>query len=110
MQMMITTQYLETLKDFSHHKSILVPHHHAASDSAMLSEVSLTEAPPQMLAMEDEVEAVEGLPNAGKKKGKMVRKKKRRVKTGPALCDCDGENQEYDQAEQAEQAEQADQV
>ena len=101
MQMMVTTQYLDTLKDFSNHKSMLVPHqwhHRAANDSAMLREAaSLTDAP-QMLAMEDE-EAAEGLPN-GKKKGKIVRKKKRRpVKTGTALCDCDGDNQ-YDQADQ----------
>ena len=113
MQIMVTTQYLDTLKDFSNHKSMLVPHHrdaNSANDSAMLREAaSLSEAPPQMLAME-EVEDVEAVEGPGKKKGKR-KKKKRVVKTGTALCDCDGDNidNQYDQAHQADQAE-ADQV
>ncbi|CAL1129332.1 unnamed protein product [Cladocopium goreaui] len=111
MQIMVTTQYLDTLKDFSNHKSMLVPHHrdaNSANDSAMLREAaSLSEAPPQMLAME-EVEDVEAVEGPGKKKGKR-KKKKRVVKTGTALCDCDGDNidNQYDQAHQAHQADQA---
>ena len=112
MQMMVTTQYLDTLKDFSNHKSMLVPPHRAtkcANASAMLRRAaSLSEAPPQMLAMEDEVE-VEGLPKG--KKGKMVRKKKKTtVKTGTALCDCDNQADQADQADPADQGAQAEQV
>lgn len=109
MQMMITTQYLDTLKDFSRHTSVVVPHVHATGtgETQAQREASLSEAPQQMLDMQDEgalcqapeppweMEDGERLPNSGTsgKTGKTVRKKKRKVKKGTALCDC-GENQE----------------
>eukprot|EP00438_Fugacium_kawagutii_P029738 Skav215792 [mRNA] locus=scaffold3885:25836:26923:+ [translate_table: standard] len=96
MQMMVTTQYLDTLKDFSNHISLVVPHRL----QVMRSEASFMEAPEQMPAIDDEDEArdqetVETLQSASGKKGKIVRKKKRRlVKTGTAaLCDCGEVNQ-----------------
>ena len=52
MQMMVTTQYLDTLKDFSNHKSMLVPHQwKPLHEETEVAEIQME--PPKQLELEE---------------------------------------------------------
>ena len=52
MQMMVTTQYLDTLKDFSNHKSMLVPHQwKPRHEETEVAEIQME--PPKQLELEE---------------------------------------------------------
>eukprot|EP00438_Fugacium_kawagutii_P029734 Skav215788 [mRNA] locus=scaffold3885:21185:22293:+ [translate_table: standard] len=55
MQMMVTTQYLDTLKDFSHHTSLVVPHRPKAFSHDRGTEVAeiREEEPPKQLELQE---------------------------------------------------------
>jgi len=97
LQMMLMTQYLDTLKDFSRrHSSILVPQRPFAAKNLkeleMQSEASLPAAPQFVFELDEmeEKDATEMTVKAGK--GKIIKKKRKKVvKSGSAFCDCDGD-------------------